>query len=143
MISKMDEVCRHIGHMTMYDFHDLSTDLEVDGNGLSYIPMEGPLDRTEDRGVGVGGNIGTSRGTGTGSGSGMVAGLGSSPGSRMGTGSAGYGTGSGDIEIEAIIRSMRMVVNDRTRVRRLCRHQQLSILALRLLLKSKNDEIFS
>jgi hypothetical protein len=28
-MSKMDEVCRYIGHMTMYDFHDLSADLEL------------------------------------------------------------------------------------------------------------------
>jgi cell division septum initiation protein DivIVA len=34
-------------------------------------------------------------------------------------------------ELDGFIRSMQVVVNDRKRVRRLCRHQQLSIMALR------------
>ena len=34
-------------------------------------------------------------------------------------------------ELDGFIRSMQVVVNDRKRVRRLCRHQQLSIIALR------------
>lgn len=146
----MDEVCRHIGHMTLYDFHDLSVDLELDGNELSYIPEGSP--RTGNKGVGE--NTGTRResGTGTepgyGSGAGPEYGLGTAPGYGSGSGPAGSGpgpvrSGDGDMEIEGIIRSMRMVVNDRTRVRRLCRHQQLSILSLRLLLKAKNEEIFS
>jgi hypothetical protein len=111
----------------MYDFHDLSTDLELDGNELSYIPEGSP--RTGNKGVGE--DIGTRRESSAGTG----------PGYGSGPGPAG--SGGGDMEIEGIIRSMRMVVNDRTRVRRLCRHQQLSILSLRLLLKAKNEEIFS
>ena len=35
------------------------------------------------------------------------------------------------LELDGVIRSMQNVVNDRKRVRRLCRHQQLSIMALR------------
>ena len=37
----------------------------------------------------------------------------------------------GAVELDGVIRSMQSVVNDRKRVRRLCRHQQLSIMALR------------
>ena len=37
----------------------------------------------------------------------------------------------GAIELDVVIRSMQNVLNDRKRVRRLCRHQQLSIMALR------------
>ena len=37
----------------------------------------------------------------------------------------------GAIELDVVIQSMQNVVNDRKRVRRLCRHQQLSIMALR------------
>jgi hypothetical protein len=142
-MGKMDAVCRHIGHMTMYDFHDLSVDLGLDGNELSYIPEGSP--RTGNKGVGE--DIGTRResgagtGPGYGSGAGPEYGSGTGPGDESGPGPAG--SGGGDMEIEGIIRSMRMVVNDRTRVRRLCRHQQLSILSLRLLLKAKNEEIFS
>ena len=42
----------------------------------------------------------------------------------------GYET-EGAVELDGVIRSMQSVVNDRKRVRRLCRHQQLSIMALR------------
>jgi hypothetical protein len=39
--------------------------------------------------------------------------------------------GEGAIELDGMILSMQSVVNDRKRVRRLCRQQQLSIMALR------------